>query len=362
MADVYENQDLSKLIHGKSREELFQEIFNCVATSTLRKSQADIWIEGASTRNFIGYLTPDAAQPGRYLGQGIDTAGQQVRFATYSDSQSCEDSSTSFEDGSFPFSIGKEAAAEPFSYREVATDSNQTVSAREEAIQLWILDEPNAAASFVASELLNKQLAEDWRNFLIFTAEDIHFSNPEERQQVGWRLREIADEIRTSKLAANRYIVWSALRRSSSILGTGGVEDLVQFLDVSGKIDTRLVALQSIARVFEATPPACLATYGKVADRVHDFAAKFLDPDVFIPGENSAIAQQAIQALAAMGDPRLTKGLKRIEHLGRDWVAQQVLRNLQELLQRWKARSPSILQKSVVSTLSEALAEAARDG
>ena len=103
-------------------------------------------------------------------------------------------------------------------------------------------------------------------------------------------------------------------RRGASLIDSTKVDQLLAFL-IPGTVDTRAVALQSIAKMYEAKPPDRVPV--PVADRVYRFAERFLDPDVFMPGEPSLIARNAIYALAAMGDQRLESVLAAVHSLGR---------------------------------------------
>ena len=159
-----------------------------------------------------------------------------------------------------------------------------------------------------------------WRDAAVFAAEDTHFP-PALREGVGEALLNIASALRNQPDAPEK-VVWSALRRGASLLPTATVDRLLAFLAPGGTVDTRSVALQCLTRMYEAEPPTAVPV--AVADRAHRFAERFLDPDVFTPGEPSLIARNAVSALAALGDPRLGGALAAVRSLGGPWLVRRV--------------------------------------
>jgi hypothetical protein len=110
---------------------------------------------------------------------------------------------------------------------------------------------------------------------------------------------------------------------------------LLPFLQ-GGAVDTRAVALQAIARAFEAQPPG--APIASLADRAYQFTTKFLDPDVFTPGEPSLIARCAVLALACLADPRLQHALENVKVLNRGFLTRRVRQELQRIQSGWLDR------------------------
>ena len=149
------------------------------------------------------------------------------------------------------------------------------------------------------------ELPPEWRDAAVFAVEATHFP-PDLREGVGEALLNIAYALRAQPDGPER-VVWSALRRGASLLPTTKVDRLLGFLATDGTVDTRSVALQCVSRMYEAEPPSAVPL--AVADRVHLFAERFLDPVVFTPGEPSVIARSAVSALAAVGDRRLGDAL-----------------------------------------------------
>jgi hypothetical protein len=207
------------------------------------------------------------------------------------------------------------------------------------------------AAAYLAEELSRVDIQPEWRDAAVFAAEDTHFP-PALRESVGEASLNIASALRNQPDAPEK-VVWSALRRGASLLPTTKVDRLLAFLAPGGTVDTRSVALQCVARMYEAEPPTTVPV--AVADRAHRFAERFLDPDVFTPGEPSLIARNAVSALAAVGDPRLGDALAAVRSLGRPWLVRRVRDELNRVYRGWVDRGFS-QEQPAVANLGNALA------
>ena len=195
--------------------------------------------------------------------------------------------------------------------------------------------EDRTAADYVAAQLDKDTPLEDWQNALVFLAEQIAYPAAE-RSRIGERLLSIATRLRASTKAGTDKVVWSAMRRAATLLPPDP-NRFVAFLDRKGAVDTRATALRCIQRMFEPAPPASQDAFRGVADRVDVFASKFLDPDVFAGGENALIGQNAIYALAALGDSRVEQAAARARSLCRRWMNRQLKTGLQQILAAWRS-------------------------
>ncbi len=233
-------------------------------------------------------------------------------------------------------------------------DPVSRVSRRLDALQTLLESDPVAAVEFVVDELSRDDLAEGWRDALVFLVEDIHLPEPL-RQRVGDRLLAIAASLRGSAKLGVEKVVWSALRRAASLLPPAQAERFLPFLDCPSLVDTRSVALRCLERVFEPAPPVEGHLVTALRERVTQFAFKFLDPDVFAGGENALIAQNAVCALAALGDPRLGGVIDRVNQLGRSWMNRQVRARLEHLLESWRSRDASVSNHPAFQNLEDRL-------
>lgn len=218
---------------------------------------------------------------------------------------------------------------------KIANDENASTDDRIAALGQWMANHLSAASVLILTELHKSDLSEDWRDAIIFAAENAHFVTPEQQRKACSRLRELARRLRHGRKAGTEHVVWSAMRRFASLLPPEEAGSLLEFLDRVGSVDTRMVALQCVARVFEAAPPADTAAIETLARRVAELADKFLDPDVFSGGENSGIARWAVIALAALGNPGLPDTLKRVQSLDKKWFSVRVEQDLRDLIDAW---------------------------
>ncbi|MCX7424173.1 MAG: hypothetical protein NTW96_00825 [Planctomycetia bacterium] len=283
------------------------------------------------TAIFGGALRSNA--PGVVSFRGVDSAGRTLHGKyEYEDAQATE---PEFVGAARCDAIEGEATA-PRDCTKIASDENAQTEDRVAALREWMTTDLQFASEFILNELGKSDLPEDWRHTLVFAAENAHFVTSDQQREACSRLRELARGLRHGRKAGTEHVVWSAMRRFASLLPPEEVGSLLEFLDREGSVDTRMVALQCVARLFEGAPPADTASVEPLANRVAELAEKFLDPDVFSSGENSGIARWAVVALAALGSPRLKYGLEHVKSLDKSWFSARVSQELRGLLNGWR--------------------------
>jgi len=293
---------------------------------------------------------------GHYHVGGIDTAGRFVTGALkYEDSQAHED----FDTGSRlekPATLVSAEAPPGRNCEDVARAPGANIDKRVGALREWMGQDLQAASRFIVEELSRPGLAGDWRDALVFAAENAHFSTPDQRAIVSARLRQLALELRENAPAGTEHVVWSAMRRFASLLPAEQADSLLEFLERRGAVDTRMVALQCIARVFEKEPPSDILDRDALMRRVAEYADKFLDPDIFAGGENSAIARNAVAALAALGSAKLEGCIQRAEAIGKRWFTARLKGDLLRILEAWSISGGNGEGTSAFRRLRECLA------
>lgn len=292
----------------------------------------------------IGLYYPNPEKPGSYRWTGFDDNRRRLEAddVKYVDSQAESPSAAIESDSSREMESNATPAVDAVTaYEGLVRNPATPYEDRVTALQQWIIVDNDAAAQFVAEELQRGDLTAGWRNMLIYAAEDVRFPNEGDQRRVCRRLRELALELRNDTTAGIEQVVWSALRRFASLVPEDEAGSLIEFLNHRSVVDTRLAGLQSILCVFEITPPRDPTSLGGLADRVYGLAIKLIDPDVMTPGETSAIAEQAVHALAALGDSRVRDCLERLRRLGWDWLTHQVREDLCQLQEGWKVRDPT---------------------
>lgn len=242
-------------------------------------------------------------------------------------------------------------ASQPRDDRAVFFDDRDDPADRIAALSR-LIESPrqDEAISDVLDQFGRADAQPEWRDALVLAAEDIHFP-PHLRVTAASRLLSIASTLR-SEPEGREKVVWSALRRGASLLAPQSAGRIIPFLE-NGPVDTRALALQSIARMFEPRPPEEIPA--KLADRVFSFASKFLDPDVFTPGEPSLIARSAVTALAAIADHRLHSTLESVRALNRAFLTRRIRQELERLRSGWLARGV-LLDHAALKNIDDGLA------
>ncbi len=315
--------------------------------------------EGHSfTQTRGGAYFPDEENPGKYIVEVL-TGGGTERFSNATRADDAQSGSLG-QSHRYERSCREQPEqlappATPEDCWSQARNDEILPSDRVRALQECLLADNSRAADLIVDELYRENVRNEWRDAIVYAAENVHFKAPEQQSRVRSRLRELAIELREVSQAGTEHVVWSAMRRFSSLMPSEEANDLVEFLDRKGVVDTRMVALQCVARVFHAGPPSDTAAFEPLVRRVGEYAEKFLDPDVFAGGENSSIARNAVLALAALGSPKLQDGAARVNALGRRWLSFQVRRQLQELLDSWKDQDPGSERSPAFEVVERAL-------
>jgi hypothetical protein len=233
---------------------------------------------------------------------------------------------------------------------------DEVVSAphRLEAISKLLGADRENTIKYVASELAREGIHEDWVIALVFLAEDVHF--PADCQQiVKDALLRIAHSFRKSTRAGADKVVWSAIRRASSLLAPAQVGLLVPFLEREGVVDARAVTLKCVEKLFLPAPPADPESVRQIGERAHMLAKKFLDPDIFGGGDNALLAQSAVCALAAIGDARFGSALTLAASLNRRWLNHQLRTRLDILRNSWQSKDAAIAASGAFRNLETEL-------
>jgi hypothetical protein len=176
---------------------------------------------------------------------------------------------------------------------------------------------------------------------MILVAEDTRFSVAQSEQLSAWLLS-FAQKHRHSEDPKDEAPVWSALRTGASMLRPNNVNCLGPLLEPGHSIETSLVTLKMIGRIFEAQPPAELDGYQHIAKEVCLIAQSLLNPHVITASQSAAKAQLAIYALVAMASSETASIIKSVQELGVTWFTRRTLRKLRKLNQIWASCSPTI--------------------
>lgn len=178
----------------------------------------------------------------------------------------------------------------------------------------------------------------------ILAAEDRQFTEME-RDAVSRDLLNWAIEHRDSTDADDAPAVLSAIRTGASMLGPDEADRLIPLLEPGHRIDTVLVALKMVGRIFEeqpADPPEDGIPFGDLAIEVCQVSEPLLNRYVIASSRSAAAAQLAVYALAAMGSGLIASTARRVEQLRMPWFAAQVEHDLIELRRCWGDRASQL--------------------
>jgi hypothetical protein len=190
---------------------------------------------------------------------------------------------------------------------------------------------------------------------LVFLAEDTDFT-PDQSELLAPRLIEIAFQHRDSNDPQDKPAVWSAIRTGASMLPPDDVHKLRPLLKPGHAIDTTLVTVKMLGRIFEAQPPMATDQHPEIAGDVRQIAEALLNPYVIESSQSAAKAQLAIYALVAIASSDSPQIIATARSLGQPWFILQMVRDLRELREYWD-KLPSAVAAEPREILTQAINE-----
>lgn len=234
-------------------------------------------------------------------------------------------------------------------------DAGKTTDDREELLRQLISLDNDKAATVIVEELEGTSDA-GWQRVLVLAAEDVQFRLTTERKRLKARLLEVALSLRHDSAVEAERTAFSAIRCYASLIEPTEVATLFPLLDPPAFADTRLVALQSIIHALEQSPPVSLEPFTQLANRVAQLAETFTQPDLLLPGELAAIAQNSILLLAMLGDDRARANVIQVTKLNKRWLTRQLKRKLEHTLEMWKLASQEAVRNTTFCKVGDLLA------
>ena len=172
---------------------------------------------------------------------------------------------------------------------------------------------------------------------MILTAEDTGFTVEQSEQLAPWLLN-FAVRCRDNDDPQDEAAVWSAIRTGASMLPPQAANLLLPLLKPGHSIETSLVTVKMLGRIFEAQPPAEVDEYQNLANEALRIAESLLNRYAITVSQSAAMAQLAIYALAAMASSETQRVVETVQQLSVTWFTQQMLRELRELRTNWLSR------------------------
>ncbi|MCH7491008.1 MAG: hypothetical protein IID05_09965, partial [Gemmatimonadetes bacterium] len=229
-------------------------------------------------------------------------------------------------------------SAEPVDAIESSVDRAEQEA--EDELEIAHAEELYLSPDRLASEILKSDTETDLLRLreLVLLAEDTDFSL-EQSSLLAPRLLELATQYRASNDSQDAPIVWSAIRTGASMLHPHEANRLLPLLEPGHPIETSLVALKMLGRIFEAQPPERPDQHKDLAGKVRRIAESLLNRYAITSSQSAAMAQLAVYALAAMASNETLNIVHSVRRLGVSWFTQQIARELRELRDSWDARS-----------------------
>jgi regulator of RNase E activity RraB len=138
------------------------------------------------------------------------------------------------------------------------------------------------------------------------------------------------------------FSVSSAIRTGASMLYSDQVELLFPLLETGHPIDTSLVTVKMISRIFEAQPPSVLGEHKIVAEKMCEIADEILNgSSTKLSHVDVALIQLCITSLIGMGSKKVYQVLEQFENKEK-WMKSYILHNIKDLEKVWQKRKDPI--------------------
>lgn len=194
----------------------------------------------------------------------------------------------------------------------------------------------------LASEILQAKAESDMPRLqqMILTAEDTGFTADQSNRLAPWFLS-FAERHRDSSDPQDEAAVWSAIRTGASMLTPDAADGLRPLLEPGHSIETSLVTLKMLGRIFEAQPPTDADQHPGLAGEVCQIAESLLNRYAITVSQSAAMAHLAIYALAAMASSETQRMVETAQELGAAWFTRRLTRKLCELREAWRSHRAS---------------------
>jgi hypothetical protein len=198
-------------------------------------------------------------------------------------------------------------------------------------------------AALLTSEILKPDAESNPQRLreMILTAENTGFTVDQSSLLAPWFL-DFAKRRRDSDDPRDEAVVWAAIRTGASMLTPDQAHSLRPLLEPGHSIETSLVAVKMLGRIFEAQPPTDKDQHPALAIDVDQIAESLLNRYAITVSKSAAMAHLAIYALAAMASSQIHRVLDVAKGLGAVWFTRRAYRKLCELRRIWALRASPV--------------------
>ncbi len=225
---------------------------------------------------------------------------------------------------------------EEFSSRTLSLvkDEAAPFEQRSEALAELLIRNDRNVSVVILQALEDPDTDIEWLGVITAAAERATFAEGDQRHRLKIAIAKATRRFQTAP-GFRAELAWAGIRLYGSLIEREEVDSLVEFLAPSIGPDTRQVTLQAVQRVFENAPPEQTIPVQRLCDRICEIARLYSHPDVLTFGDNAAIALNAIQALAALDDPRAIECVRQVTAAGHGWFIDRLSDLLTRLRESW---------------------------
>jgi hypothetical protein len=193
------------------------------------------------------------------------------------------------------------------------------------------------------SAILHPQAESDMAHLreTILIAEDTSFTMDQSERLAPWLLN-FVERYRDSNDSQDVAAVLSAIRTGASMLRSQDANKLLSLLEPGHSIETSLVTVKMLGRIFEAQPPREVDEHRDLAEKVYQMANSLLNEYAITLSRSAAMAQLAIYALTAMASSKTQRIVETVKQLNVTWFTQQTLRELHGLYAIWENQQTTV--------------------
>ena len=206
-------------------------------------------------------------------------------------------------------------------------------------------------ADYLFNKIMDKKLEEDMIEFrtIVFLIEETDFLI-DQNKKLSHRLLAFAEKYRDIE-KADTGTIYSAIRTGASMLKPEKTDILISLLTAGHKIETSLVTIKMIGRIFEAQPPKDVNQYEKLATIIRKIADSLINPYSIMSSESAAQAQLALFALSSMASEQSLEVMTNIIKMKSKWFTISTLHSLNKLKKVWDSQESST-NKNVIFLLN----------
>jgi hypothetical protein len=196
---------------------------------------------------------------------------------------------------------------------------------------------PDEIVDFLVNEGSEDQ-DELLRKFIIL-AEDTQFSVEQSKKLSSWLLN-YALEHRNSQDQRDEAVVWSAIRTGASMLTPDEIGVLRPLLDPHSAINTTLVTVKMVGRIFEAQPYEDEPTSDIVmlSHEIYEIVQATINPYAITSPASGALGALSVYALVGMRSMRGTLAVDLVNKTNIKWFGEFVHKDICDLKEIWEEK------------------------